>query len=322
MNCHRGALILTAGAALLALLSACAQSPMTETSSQSNKAMTDIRSVLTEDLRPFNPRDLNGIWTRGHPSGGMGGAESCVNGSEHSGPCGDRGYSQDWPSFTEAGKKAFDANKPSYGRRLGSEDAAAHPKEHIGRRRSVQAGIGNDPQGTCNPLGVTRAVIYPQENELVMVEDRILQHFSQTNAWRSIWTDGRRLPAIDDLAAPLWYGYSVGSWEGDTLVVQTIGQDDRIWLDHFGYPLSDEAHLEERYQRTSFSTLELNMTLTDPKYYTKPWKSQTKKFLWRPKDYFKNSNWPGLYYDDCAPLDEVDVFKSLIVDPAAKQMSD
>ena len=130
--------------------------------------------------------------------------------------------------------------------------------------------------------------------------------------------DGRGLPEIEDIPWPLWYGYSVGRWEDDTLVVETVGQDDRVWLDHFGYPLSDEAHLEERYRRISYSVLELNMILTDPKYYKEPWKSQTKKFLWRPKDYFTNAVWAGMYYDDCAPADEVDVFKSLIVNPAAK----
>lgn len=130
--------------------------------------------------------------------------------------------------------------------------------------------------------------------------------------------DGRPLPAVDELAAPLWYGYSVGRWDGDTLIVETIGQDDRIWLDQYGYPVSDEARLVERYRRVSYSTLELSMTLTDPKYYSKPWKSQTKSFLWRPKNYFKNSNWPGMYYDDCAPADEVDIFQSLIVNPAAE----
>ena len=274
--------------------------------------------VLKPDSREFDARDLNGIWTRGNPDGGMGGPKSCVGPWDHSGPCGDRGFSQEWPEFTAEGLKAFEANRPSYGRPLGSESAQAHPEEHIGRRRAVPAGEGNDPAGTCNPLGVSRAVIYPQENEFVMVEDRILQHFSQTNAWRSIWMDGREPLSYDDIPWPLWYGYSTARWEGDTLVVETTGQDERAWLDHFGYPFSDEAHLEERYRRIKHDVLELNMTLTDPKYYKKPWKGQTKKFLRRPKDYFTNAVWAGMYYDDCAPVDEVDVFKSLIVNPAAK----
>ena len=276
-----------------------------------------VDPVVRPDNRKFNARDLNGIWTRGNPDGGFGGPRSCVRPKTHSGNCGDRGFSLEWPEFTPEGLKAFQANKPSYGRPLDSADAAADPEIHIGRRRAVPAGLGNDPQGTCNPLGVTRAVLYPQEQEFVMVEDRILQHFSQTNAWRSIWMDGRELPKFDDIPWPLWYGYSVGRWEGDTLVVETVGQDERAWLDQFGYPFSDEAHLEERYRRIKHDVLELNMTLTDPKYYQKPWKSETKKFMWRPKDYFKNSTWDGMYYDDCAPIDEVDMFKSLIVNPAS-----
>lgn len=302
---------------LCGLLLGCAQEPLVQTATAAADS-SSLHPVLQPDSQKYDARDLNGIWTRGNPGGGMGGAESCVNGMSHSGPCGDRGYSLDWPQFTPQGQAAFEANKPSYGRRLGSADAAAHPKEHIGRRRAIQQGDGNDPQGTCNPLGVTRAVIYPQENEFVMTGDRILQHFSQTNAWRSIWMDDREVPEIDDLAWPLWYGYSVGRWEGDTLVVDTIGQDDRVWVDQYGYPISDQARLEERYRRISHSVLQLDMVITDPKYYKEPWISQTKKFLLRPKDYFTNSNWPGMYYDDCAPLDEVEIFKSLIVNPAAE----
>ncbi|MFK8021571.1 MAG: hypothetical protein AB8B86_17550 [Pseudomonadales bacterium] len=301
-----------AGTTLLIFLAACAPHQSFKSTST-----TDVRAVLEVDNRKFDPRDLSGIWTRGHPDGGTGGPESCINAMTHTGPCGDRGFSTEFPSFTPEGQKAFDANKPSYGRRLGSNDAAAHPEEHIGRRRAIQQGVGNDPQGTCNPIGVARAILFPQEQEMLMTDDRILHHFSYMNAWRSIWTDGRQLPDIDDIASPLWYGYSAGKWNGDTLVVETIGQDDRIWLDQYGYPISEEARLVERYRRISYSTLELNMTLVDPKYYTKPWVGQTKRFLWRPKDYFANSNWPGMYYDDCAPIDEVDSFKSLIVDPSA-----
>jgi hypothetical protein len=71
-------------------------------------------------------------------------------------------------------------------------------------------------------------------------------------------------------------GYSVGRWEGDTFVVETIGMDDRSWLDHFGNPVSEDMHLVERYRRLDQDTLELRMVITAPMAYTKPWVSETK----------------------------------------------
>lgn len=87
-------------------------------------------------------------------------------------------------------------------------------------------------------------------------------------------------------------------------------------LDYFGYPHSDEMRLEERYRRTSYDTLELNMTVTDPKYYAKPWKSQTKRFKLLPKDFIKTpEGWSGLLEDVCVPSDEAE-FNRVIRDPA------
>jgi hypothetical protein len=78
------------------------------------------------DNKPYDKHDLAGIWTRNGTPGGYGGGGTCRD-------CGDRGFGADVPPFTPAGQKMFDANKPSYGRLLGSTDAAAHPEEHIGR---------------------------------------------------------------------------------------------------------------------------------------------------------------------------------------------
>src|SRR5439155_23046960 len=75
-----------------------------------------------------------------------------------------------------------------------------------------------------------------------------------------------------------WLGYSVGKWDGDTFVVDSTGFDERTWLDHFGNPRSDQMILQERYHRVDRDTLELTMTLTDPKVYTKPWVSEKKTF--------------------------------------------
>ena len=85
---------------------------------------------------------------------------------------------------------------------------------------------------------------------------------------RQIFTDGRPLPKDPE---PWWYGYSTGHWEGDTLVVQSAGFRDLGWLDVEGSPLTDMAHVIERYRRPDFGHLEIEVTIDDPKAYTKPW---------------------------------------------------
>jgi hypothetical protein len=258
--------------------------------------------------KAYDKRDLSGIWTRNGTPGGYGGGGTCRD-------CGDRGYGNNVPAFTPLGQKMFDANKPSYGRLLGSADAAAHPEEHIGRRRAVPPANGSDPYQYCNPMGPSRALIYPDPVEFIVLPDRLYQQFEWGYGLRTLWTDGR--PSLKDPDLPRWWGYSTGRWDGDTFVVTTTGVDERTWVDHFGYPHSIDMVLEERYRRTAFDVLELNMTITDPKIYTAPWKSETKKFRRLNKDSIKTvDGWTGLLEDLCAPADEVDQFNKRVRDPA------
>jgi hypothetical protein len=256
--------------------------------------------------KKFDPHDLAGIWTRNSSRLGHGGGGTCPD-------CGDRGFGNDVPPFTPLGQKMFDANKPSYGRTLGTPDAASHTEEHVGRRRAVPPSNGTDPYQYCNPMGVTRALIYPDPVEFIVLPDRIYQHFMWGYGVRTIWTDGRKLP--DDPDQPRWWGYSVGHWDGDTFVVDSTGHDERTWIDHFGYPHSDSMHLQERYRRTNFNTVELNWTITDPKLLTKPWVGQTKRFHMLEKDAIKTvDGFAGIMEDICAPADEVDQFDKRIRD--------
>jgi hypothetical protein len=87
-------------------------------------------------------------------------------------------------------------------------------------------------------------------------------------------------------------------------------------VDYYGYPYSSEARLQECYRRVSYDILELSMTLTDPKTYTKPWDSETKKFRSIPKEKSGASGWAGLVQDICAPMDEVEQFNNRVRDPA------
>ena len=86
--------------------------------------------------------------------------------------------------------------------------------------------------------------------------------------YRQIYTDGRPLP---DDPNPTWNGYSTAKWDGDTLVVQTIGFKDNLWLDARGNPLTDAGKLTERIRRPNYGTLEVSMTIDDPKSYTACW---------------------------------------------------
>ena len=153
------------------------------------------------------------------------------------------------------------------GRALGSADAEAHPEEHIGRRRAQPPALGTDLYQQCNPMGIPRAILYPDPEEFIVLPDRILQHFQWGYGLRTIWMDGRALPKPEEVDIARWWGYAVGRWEGNTLVVTSTGYDGRTWVDHFGYPHSDMMVLEERYTRINYDTLELKMTLTDPVYY-------------------------------------------------------
>lgn len=249
---------------------------------------------VAPDTRPFNPRELSGIW----------------RGSSY----GFNATSQ--PPMTPEGQKRFDGNKPSYGSAVGSP-AAANTKEPSGRRRAVPPALGNDYVGTCNPLGLMRALLYsPSPMEIIQIPDRVLMHFEWTWDHREIWTDGRPLPTNVEDYILRFNGYSVGRWDGDVFVVDTVGLDDRQWVDHFGYPISARARLQERWRRTSFSTLELTMTLTDPGTYTMPWTSDVSTFRLVPKENSTIGGWTSILEDRCVPLDEVEQFNTRIRNPA------
>jgi len=132
----------------------------------------------------------------------------------------------------------------------------------------------NDPRVRCEPLGVVRHNHYDLGVQIFQDEYKIAMLYQYDNRWRIIWTDGRALPKDPD---PRWYGYSVGHWEDDTtFVVNTIGTDERSWLDNAGNPHSADLKVEERYHRVNHDLMELTVTLDDPKAYTRPWTPRNK----------------------------------------------
>jgi hypothetical protein len=195
--------------------------------------------------------------------------------------------------FTPAGQTAFDNNKPGKG-----------PREQ-------PPAFGNDPLGQANPPGLYRTLVYGRPMEMIQLPDRVLQTFEWGKHWRTIWTDGREVP--DALVAgPYWYGYSVGQWDGNTLVVKTVGLDGRAWLDEWGTPFTDFTEIEERWTRADDATLTLQITLTDPELYKEPWTSDLKTFRAQKPDSLNGELMEQIF----APIDEIE-FNARVRDPAA-----
>jgi hypothetical protein len=127
----------------------------------------------------------------------------------------------------------------------------------------------DNPDALCLPMGNMQFHTHPQPRRIVQTPGLILIIYEANYGLRTIFTDGRRSP--DNDPQPWWYGYSVGRWEGDTLIVETTGFRDDGWLDIIGSPLTDKAKTIERFRRTNFGTLEIEITVDDPRAYTKPW---------------------------------------------------
>ena len=201
---------------------------------QTAQERTAARQKVEAAKPPFNPRDISGIW-------GNNGMELNVV------P----------PPFTAKGKEMYDATR--------AEETAD----------GVAVSNSKDGMLICDPLGYPRWFAYNYGFQFVVLPDRVLQFFELGHTWRDIWTDGRALP--EDPPQPRWLGYAVGKWEGDTFVIESNGYDDRSWIQEdrrdrrWGFPHTDQMRIVERYKRTSYSTLEAELTITDPEVFKKPW---------------------------------------------------
>ncbi|MBV9768333.1 MAG: hypothetical protein JOZ32_02075 [Bryobacterales bacterium] len=125
-----------------------------------------------------------------------------------------------------------------------------------------------DPTGNCIPGGVPRADAVPYPFKIVRSEKMIIILYEAVHSYRQIFTDGRELPKDPN---PTWMGYSVGHWDGDTLVAETAGFKDQAWLDNDGHPGSDALHVIERFHRKDLGHTDIQITIDDPKAYTRPW---------------------------------------------------
>jgi hypothetical protein len=128
----------------------------------------------------------------------------------------------------------------------------------------------DNPDANCLPMGYMQLHGHPQPRKIVQTPKLIIMMYEGNSGLRQIFMDGRKLPEVTEDLQPWWYGYSVGHWEGDTLVVESVGFRDDGWLDVYGSPLTSEGKLIERFRRPDFGHMEIDITIDDPKAYTKP----------------------------------------------------
>jgi hypothetical protein len=128
----------------------------------------------------------------------------------------------------------------------------------------------NNPDAHCLPMGLTQLHLHPQPRKVVQTPGLIVIMYEGNQGLRQIFTDGRKVPELNDDLQPWWYGYSAGHWEGDTLVVETVGFRDDVWLDVNGSPLTSKGRMTERFRRPSYGLLQIDVTIDDSTAYTKP----------------------------------------------------
>ena len=126
----------------------------------------------------------------------------------------------------------------------------------------------DDPTANCIVGGVPRSDLVPYPFKILQVPGLVVILYEAVHSYRQIFTDGRRLPEDPN---PAWFGYSVGRWDGDAFVVDTAGFNDTVWLDNWGKPATGALRVTERFRRRDFGHMDVEMTIDDPKAYTRPW---------------------------------------------------
>jgi hypothetical protein len=199
-------------------------------------------AAATAPSPPADPRDLQGVWMMRNPPGSNRGFTNYTFTDPKTDP----------PSLTKWGEDQFKLAKDSNG----------------GNYRLDET---NDPVLTkCFPPGTPRVYFHPYPFEIVQTPKEVLQIFEYDHFMRRIKTDGRKLPEDPD---QLWMGTSVGRWEGNEFVVETVGFNTKTWLDRIGHAHSEKLKVTERFRRKDRDHLELDFTLEDPIALAKPWKA-------------------------------------------------
>lgn len=179
-------------------------------------------------------------------------------------------FSAKEPLFQPWAENKYKAAKPGYGPRATPDS--------------------QDPILNCYPPGVPRIMLIPFPMQIIQLPGQLMMVFEYDHFVRFIDLERRQHPK--DLS-PTWMGDSIGHWEGDTLVVDTVGLNDKTWLDQVGHPHSDALHVIERIHRPDHDSLVDDITIDDPKAYVKPWTGQqvfTLKRGWHLLEYICEDN--------------------------------
>ena len=183
-----------------------------------------------------------------------------------------------WQGFGSVGANQAAAAEPPPGPPVAAfRDVAQNVKEGLPLKPEGAALLKerrdnnskDNPEAHCLPMGIMQFHTQGAPRKLIQTPGVLVILYEASSGLRQIFTDGRPLPNNDP--QPWWYGYSVGKWDGDTLVVETTGFRDGGWLDIYGTPLSDGAKLTERFRRVSYGRMEIDVTVDDAKFYTRPW---------------------------------------------------
>ncbi len=185
---------------------------------------------------------------------------------------------------------------------------AQKTEREVGNRPIIHDGEQNNTDPLvkgCDPPGVPRVYFHPRPFEIMKIPGRFIFHYEEYDTYREIWTDGREVPKDLD---PAWNGYSVGHWQGDTLVVDTVGFNGKTWVDNAGHTITESMHLTERFKRIDHDHMAIDFTFDDPKALTQP-------FTYK-RVYTLHPDWEITEYI-CTDEDKDDFYKKIMA-PAGK----
>jgi hypothetical protein len=221
-------------------------------------SQTQKPSVKSKAPVPAAVRDLSGVWYDDHARPNSVIERYWVY-----------KFSPDEPPMTPWGLAQLAAAKSSFG-----EHAVPLPQT-------------NDPiYHTCTPPGFPRIYLHPFPMQIAQIPGEVIVLFEYDSMRHEIYADGR---PHDTTLGPTWMGDSIGHWEGDTLVTDTVNFNDKTWLDRMGHPHSEQLHVIERFHRVDHDHLNIDFTFEDPKAYSKPWNARLTFALhpqWTLREYF------------------------------------
>ncbi len=223
--------------------------------------------------------DLSGIWER---YGGFGGNQNSEDGEE----------------------EELDPNAPPQATffDLGAnmEDGLPYTQWALDLKTARMANnMKDNPDALCLPIGYMQLHQHPQPHKIIQTPELIVMIWESNGGLRQIFMDGRALP--DDDPLPWWYGYSIGRWEGDTLVVESNGFRDDVWLDVNGSPLTGTGKITERFTRDTFGHMTVDTTIEDPQSYTEAFTVRVEHGIMLDTDLFeficKENEQSSQYFD-------------------------